>query len=67
MSTHFLKQTVGWGFGLWLFGYLLGFFFFTLRGDMMNGMAYTSGFVFSYYLVFCFYKIANRLNNMGFT
>ena len=28
MDTRFIKDAVGWGIGLWLIGYLLGFAFF---------------------------------------
>lgn len=30
MNIQFLKVALGWGFGLWLFGYILGFVFFAL-------------------------------------
>lgn len=28
MISNFTKEAVGWGFGLWLIGYLMGFVFF---------------------------------------
>jgi hypothetical protein len=28
MNKQFLKDSLGWGFGLWVFGYVLGFVFF---------------------------------------
>ena len=30
MNTVFLRPVIGWGFGLWLFGYLLGFAFYAV-------------------------------------
>jgi len=30
MNKQILKDTIGWGFGLWLIGYALGFAFFVI-------------------------------------
>jgi hypothetical protein len=37
MSKQVLKDTVGWGFGLWLIGYALGFVFFAFVPAGMIG------------------------------
>jgi hypothetical protein len=52
MSTHFLKQTVGWGFGLWLFGYLLGFFFFPfLPANLIGWVIMPFGIAFTLWVL----------------
>ncbi|OGC16488.1 hypothetical protein A2282_02000 [candidate division WOR-1 bacterium RIFOXYA12_FULL_36_13] len=37
MDKQFLKDAFGWGFGLWLIGYILGFIFFAIAPHFMLG------------------------------
>ena len=37
MNTRLLKDTIGWGFLLWLIGYVLGFIFFAFVPQDMVG------------------------------
>ena len=37
MNKHFLKDGLGWGFLLWLVGYILGFIFFMMAPPAMIG------------------------------
>jgi len=37
MSKQFLKSALGWGFVLWLIGYILGFVFFALAPKNLLG------------------------------
>ncbi len=39
MDRKFLVESFGWGFALWLFGYVLGFVFFFLVPPAMLGWA----------------------------
>lgn len=39
MKTHLLKDAVGWGFVLWLIGYVLGFIFFAFVPAVFIGWA----------------------------
>lgn len=41
MNKQVLKDTLGWGFLLWLFGYVLGFLFFALVPANMIGYVIT--------------------------
>lgn len=39
MTKHFLKDALGWGFIMWLIGYILGFIFFALVPKNLIGWA----------------------------
>ena len=41
MDKQFYKDVLGWGFGLWLFGYLLGIILFVLVPPAMLGWIIT--------------------------
>ena len=41
MNKQFLKDSLGWGFILWLVGYILGFIFFAVVSPSMIGWVIT--------------------------
>ena len=57
MDKQFYKDVLGWGFGLWLFGYLLGIALFVLVPPAMIGWIITPiGMLVSLRVLFKFLK-----------
>ncbi|MFA6105368.1 MAG: hypothetical protein WC725_02085 [Patescibacteria group bacterium] len=53
MLKQFYKDALGWGFVLWLFGYILGFVFFALvPANLLGWVIMPFGIVFALWVLF---------------
>lgn len=66
MTKQLVKDSLGWGFGLWIFGYILGFVFFALVPPAVIGW-YIMPFGIAFTLWVLFRKIPDRTMSYYFS